>query len=269
MLKNKAGAIGAAKWSFTVSSKVSGTVSAKKKIFWDGSLGYETAYGLEAPKPVNNTAYLPYRPYGVNRGKAEVNGRGETTTLQFKGYVTDEERVDAQPLDRYTLSVQNEEGIVALGYYSPSFSTLSLYNPYYFNGVTLDLRSGPLAEGHTRLMGVWGQTQRRIDGGLDGFSGQPTTGEWGEYLYGTRWEFGDKYFLMGFNTVTVNDKDAPANAGTLQPKYSGLGTVDMAFMVPQIYLKLNGETGADYYFNGGGITAVNAGSAYTAGPIPA
>src|SRR6185369_2843035 len=116
------------------------------------------------------------------------------------------------------------------------------------------------------LMGVYGQTQRPVEAGSSGFSGAPASAAFGEYLYGTRWEYGGKYFVMGMNMVTVNDDGASVtNSGSLVPKYTGVGTSDAQIKVPQIYLVISGEYGADYYLNGPTILGVNAGTAYRAG----
>ena len=72
------------------------------------------------------------------------SGHGQDDTYQLKVYKTDEERSDQQPTDRYTALIKNDEGIIALGDYSPSFIELSLYNPYFFRGISVDLRSGAL-----------------------------------------------------------------------------------------------------------------------------
>ena len=266
VVKDKAGNAGAIKWKFTVKAGAE-QVNKVKKSGWtvDGAASYETQYGatLSASNPAPG---LPYRPYGVNRGTLDVNARGKDDTLNLKVYKTDEERSDQQPIDRYTASWRNRQGTIAVGDINPSFSELSLYGLNHLRGALFDLHSGPLNEGHTRMVGVWGQTQRAVEPGSTGFAGAPSAGAFAEYLYGARWEFGNPYFLLGMNTVTVNDdKDSITNSGGLSPHYNTLGSSDLRIGLPFIFLTLTGEAGSDFYAADTQPLGVALGSAYRAG----
>jgi hypothetical protein len=265
-VKNNSGTYGSIKWSFTVDS-TGGGIKSVSAYHWDGHAGYETLYGLVTQQPNNQNTPLPYRPYGANRVDVEVNARGATDTYSLKVFATDEDRTDQQATDRFTGMLQNEEGLVVLGDYSPTFSELSLYQPYNVRGVTLDFRDGDLNDGHYRFMAVGGQTYRAVAQGASAFTNGTSSATFAQNLYGTRWELGDKYFVWGINAVTVNDDPGSlpnAVIGTINPQYAAVGSTDVKIQVPQIYLKLTGELGADYDFNGGTLLSPNLGNAYTA-----
>jgi hypothetical protein len=266
-VKNNSGTFGSIKWSFVVESMAGGGRKRVTAYKWEGHAGYETLYGMVLQQPMDPNTFLPYRPYGANRADVEVTGRGDTDTYKLKVYATDEDRSDQQATDRFTGLIQNDEGLIVLGDYSPTFSTLSMYQPLNVRGITVDLRDGDLADGHTRLMGVAGQTYRPEAAGPSAFTGGTQQGTYAQYLYGTRWELGNKYYLMGFNMVSVNDDAnslSGAQPGTTDPQFSGVATVDARIGIPQIYLKMSGETGADYDFNGPTLLGPNAGSGYVA-----
>lgn len=266
VVKDKAGNAGSAKWTVTVKATAEQT-NAGKKDGWrvDGRASYETQYGAElsatTPKPG-----LPFRPYGVNRANLEVTARGADDTLSLKVYKTDEERSDQQPMDRFTGTWKNRQGIISAGDINTSFSELSLNSLNHLRGALFDLRSGQLNEGHTRMVGVWGQTQRAVQPGSTGFAGAPSAGAFAEYLYGARWEFGSPYFQLGLNSVTVNDdKDSITNTGGLSPHYNTLGSTDLRIGIPVIFLTLTGEAGSDFYAADTQPLGVAMGSAYKAG----
>ena len=265
-VKDNSGNAGSAKWKVTVNASSSSKLGGAKKggWVWDGRASAETQYGHSISQSKAG-AGLPYRPYGYNKGHLEVNGRGADDTVRLDVTKSDAERTDQQPVDRYVGTWKNRQGVIGLGDFSPSFSELSLYNLYQLRGVTLDLRSGPINEGHTRLVGVWGQTRRAIEDGSTGFAGASTGATFAQYLYGTRWEFGDEYFLMGTNAVAVNDDEASVKrSGSTLPRYNGVLTSDVKIGLPFIYLSLNGEVGTDIY-NDPTVLGVSAGTAYQAG----
>jgi len=266
VIKDKSGNPSSVKWSFSVSSKTS-MQGAKEKsgMKWDGGLGYETLYGHTLLQPKSPLASLPYRPYGVNRGRISLNGRGSENTVKINALVTDEERSDQQPSDRFLASIQNDEGLITAGDYAPNFSELSLYGLSQFRGVSLDLRSGPLQEGHTRLVGLWGQTKRPIEPGRSAFSSSPAPATLAQYLYGVRWEFGGPYFLMGLNAVAVNDQLGSVSGPAPSAVFNTLETCDVTLGVPQIFLKLTGEGGWDYAALGTSLLGISSGLAYKAG----
>ena len=163
LVKDKAGNLASLKWSITVKSKFGSKQAAlnPNDYHWSGFFNYETMYGYVGQQPAYASTYLPFRPYGVNRGRLQVDGRGPDDTYQLKVYKTDEERSDQQPTDRYTALMKSDEGIIALGDYSPSFSELSLYNPFFF-GVTVDLRFPILdPKGTPALWCFWADSERR------------------------------------------------------------------------------------------------------------
>jgi hypothetical protein len=185
-VRDKAGNPGSAKWKVTVKAGAA-EKKDKAKRGWgvDGLFSAETQYGHVLAEPKAKPSSLPYRPYGANRGRLEVNARGEADTISLKVKKTDEERSDQQPLDRYSLSWRNRQGLVSLGDVAmdgngPSFSELSLYNVYQLRGINLDLRSGRLDEGHTRLMGVWGQTRRAVEQNSSSLAGGLSTGTYAQ-----------------------------------------------------------------------------------------
>ncbi len=267
VVRDKSGNAGAVKWKVTIKAGAdSKAVDKSKKVVWSGNASYETYYGatLTAPKKSN----LPYRPYGTNRGRLDVAGRGQENVFRARIVKTDEERSDQQPVDRYLASIKNDQGVIQAGDLSfgetPNFSELSLYNPSYLRGVSMDLRSGKLNEGHTRLMGVWGQTQRPIESGVSAFSGSGGQATFGQYLYGARWEFGHPYFQMGLNHVTVNDQPGSlANPGSVKPKFNNVSTSDLSISTP--YLSLHGETGVSFLAADPTLFSLSVGSGYRAG----
>lgn len=266
-VRDKAGNPGSAKWHITVKAGASGKQDQAKRSWGvDGKIGAETQYGAVLTQPVSQATSLPYRPYGANRARLEVNARNDSETVSLKVYKTDEERTDQQPLDRYNLSWRNRQGMVSLGDVSPSFSELSLYNLYQLRGLDLDLRSGRLDEGHTRLMGVWGQTRRAIEQGSTGLAGGASSGTYAQWLYGARWEFGNQYFLMGLNTVSAyDDKDSVTNPGSSIPHYNSIMTSDVRIGLPFAWLSLNGEAGVDTFSADPTLLGLSVGSAYKAG----
>lgn len=267
VVKDMAGNAGSAKWKVTVKASTGqkSEDSKAKGWLWDGRLGAETQYGHSLNQS-NPNGSLPYRPYGYNKGTLEVNGRGADDTVQVKITKTDAERSDQQPADRYVAKLKNRQGEIALGDSSPNFSELSLYNLYQLRGITLDLRSGPLTEGHTRMVGVWGQTRRAIESGSTGLAGGSTNATFAQYLYGARWEFGSPYFQMGLNSVTVNDDKGSIKApGSTLSRYNTITTSDLKIGLPFMFLTLNGETGFDIYSDPTPIFGTSVGSAYKAG----
>ena len=266
VVKDHSGNAGSAKWRFTVKAGATQKgEAASGKWNVDGRAAYETLYGatLSASQP---NLPLPYRPYGVNRGSLEVNARGQDDTLSLKAYVTDEERTDQQPTDHVIAAWKNRQGLVAVGDVNPSFSELSISGLNQLRGALFDLRSGPVEEGHTRLVGVWGQTQRAVQPGATAFSGAPSAGAFAEYLYGARWEFGSPYFQLGMNSVTVNDdKDSITKVSGLSAHYNSLASSDLKIGLPFMFLTLNGETGADLAAADISPFGASLGSAYRAG----
>jgi hypothetical protein len=266
-VKDKAGNAGSTKWKVTVKASASQKVEgAAKRWVWDGRTSAETQYGAVLQAPSSKASTLPYRPYGANRGRLEVTGRGADDTLSLKIFKTDEERDDQQPIDRYTATWRNRQGLVSLGDVAASFSELSLYQVPHLRGVNLDLRSGQLNEGHTRLMGVYGQTNRAVEQGSTGFSGAGSNATLAQWLYGARWEFGGRYFQMGLNSVTINDdKNSVKDPGTTQPHYNSMVTSDVRIGLPFMFLTIDGETGVDTYAADPSPLGISVGSAYKAG----
>jgi hypothetical protein len=270
VVRDKSGNPSSAKWKFTVtaSSSQKGAAGGKKAYAWEGKFGAETQYGAVLAQTNGNSA-LPYRPYGLNKGSLDLSGRDDSSQLRLQVSKSDAERTDQQPVDRYTGTYKSRQGIVAVGDYSPNFSELSLWNLYQLRGVTLDLQSGRLDEGHTRLVGVWGQTRRGVEQGatsLAGGTGAASSASLAQYLYGARWEFGGPYFQLGLNSVTVNDQNGSVNnPGNQVARYNFLDTSDVRIGIPQIGLKLHGETGVDFYSDPTPLLGSSLGSAYRAG----
>jgi hypothetical protein len=267
VVRDKAGNPSSAKWKVTIKASSSQAgAAAKKGYLWEGKAAYETQYGAVLTQSTD-TSPLPYRPYGVNRGTLDVSGRDTDSQVRLQVSKSDAERSDQQPVDRYTGTYKSRQGVFAVGDYSPNFSELSLWNLYQLRGVTFDLQSGRLDEGHTRMVGVWGQTRRAVDQGATGLAGGggTATGSLAQYLYGARWEFGGPYFQMGLNSVTVNDEDGSANAGGAVARYNFLDTSDLKIGIPAIGLKLHGETGVDFYSDPTPLLGSSIGSAYRAG----
>jgi hypothetical protein len=265
VVRDRAGNPGSAKWTVTVDASSAQKSDADRAGWrWDGRLGAQTEYGHSLNQS-SNQAPLPYRPYGLNRATLDVSGRGEAETLRLRVNKSDAERADQQPVDRYTATYQNRQGVLALGDFSPNFSELSLYNLYQMRGVTLDLHSGRLNGGHTRLVGVWGQTRRAVEQGATGFAGGGDTATFAQYLYGARWQFGGPWFQMGLNSVAVNDDgDSVSDPGSQVPRYNYVSTSDVRIGLPG-GLKLHGEAGVDYYTDQTPLLAMSLGTAYKAG----
>jgi hypothetical protein len=265
-VKDNAGNASSVQWKVTIAATATSKMTTKKSNawVWDGRLSAETDYGASLSQN-DPAASLPYRPYGYNSARLQVNGHGVDDTVKVDITKTDAERSDQQPVDRYLATWQNREGIIGLGDFSPSFSELSLYDLYQLRGVTMDLRSGPINEGHTRLVGVWGQTQRAIEQGATAFNGVPANATYAQYLYGARWEFGNPYFLLGTNAVTINDdKSSVSNPGTTLPYYNTLLTSDVTIGLPILFLSLNGEVGTDMDSDPS-LLGATLGNAYKAG----
>lgn len=266
IVRDRSGNPGSAKWTVKVdASSAQKSGAAKKGWVWDGKLGAVTEYG-HALNQSNTRSPLPYRPYGLNKATLDVSGRGEGDTLRLKVNKSDAERSDQQPVDRYTATYKNRQGVLALGDYAPEFSELSLWQVYQLRGLTLDLHSGRLDEGHTRMVGVWGQTRRAIEQGAVGLSGgSGATATFAQYLYGARWEFGGPWFQMGLNSVTVNDEGASVtNPGSQVSRYNYIQTSDVRIGLPG-GLKLKGEAGVDLYSDPTPLLGSTLGSAYKAG----
>lgn len=264
---NKAGHTGSVSWSFTVGASASESMASLKKPWVvDGGLTLETQYGLVTRQPLLQTTGLPFRPYGANQGTLAVNAHDDTDTLSLKVYDTDENRSDQQPVDRYTGTWSNREGSIAVGDVSPSFSELSLYDLYELRGLDFNLLSGVQDGGHTRLDGVWGQTESAVNAGAGNLSNTLSTPTYAQYLYGARWEVGDQYFQWGLNSVTINDDAASlTNPASVQPQYNTVETSDVRIALPFAWLSLNGEAGVDYYAGDQTVLGVSVGSAYKAG----
>ncbi len=265
VVRDRAGNPGSAKWTVKIdASSAQKAAGAKGGWAWDGKLGAVTEYGhsLNQSRP---TSPLPYRPYGVNKATLNVNGRSEGETVSLKVSKSDAERSDQQPIDRYTATYKSRQGLVAVGDYAPDFSELSMKGLYQLRGVTLDLQSGRLDEGHTRLVGVWGQTRRSIEQGAGGFVGGASTATFAQYLYGARWEFGGPWFQMGLNSVTVNDQQGSIkDPGAQLPRFNYITTSDVRIGLP-FGLKLTGETGVDLYSDPSPLLGSSLGAAYKAG----
>lgn len=266
VVRDRSGNPGSVKWKIKIeASSAQKGAAGKKGWIWDGKLGAVTEYSHSLNQS-STTSPLPYRPYGLNRATLELTGRSDADTAQLKVSKSDTERSDQQPVDRYTATFKNRQGVIAIGDYAPKFSELSLYDIYQLRGVTLDLQSGRLDEGHTRLVGVWGQTRRAIEQGSAGLSGgSGDTATFAQYLYGARWEFGSPWFQLGLNSVTVNDEgDSVTNPGSQLPRYNYITTGDLSIGLPG-GLKLKGETGVDLYSDPTPLLGSSLGSAYKAG----
>ena len=75
LVKDNAGNIASLKWSFSVKSKFGSKAPSAvdaSQYHWDGFFNYESMYGYVAQQPASQSTYLPFRPYGVNRGRLEV-----------------------------------------------------------------------------------------------------------------------------------------------------------------------------------------------------
>lgn len=266
---NKGGHTGTLTWSFTVAASASQTKQPVKRPWsYDGKVSAETMYGAVLKQPSLYTTSFPYRIDGDNRLWVEANARGDEDTVSLKAYVTDEERSDQQPLDRYTATWTNREGQLAVGDVNPSFSELSLLNPYWMRGFDFNLLSGPADGGHTRFDGVWGQTVRAVNAGGVDISGNPLQATFSQYLYGARWEAGNPYFMLGLNAVTINDDDTSlSNPGSTVPDFNTIFSSDAKVGVPQVWLKFNGEVAFDYYAANESVLGLSLGSAYIAGAV--
>jgi|GEM_PF-2859314 hypothetical protein len=267
--KDKAGNLTRLAWSFTVAATSASKAPGIKAWVVDGRVGYETAYGLPMPSPKLSTDYLPYQPYGLNRGDLDVHLRSDTDTLGLKVHLTDEERGDEQPLDRYTGTWSNREGVLTLGDVSNiTFTELTVYQLPELRGFEADLRSGALDGNHSRFIGLWGQTQRPIEGGTTNFSGVSSTATYGQYLYGARWESGGPHFQVGWNAVTINDDQSSlSNPGQRQPNYNTMISSDWMLAAPEIHLALTAEGAVDYYANGTDPNDLSAGGSYRANAL--
>lgn len=265
VVKDKAGNPGSAQWKVTIkASSAQRTDRSKQAWRWDSKVGAQTEYGHVISQSTPQSA-LPYRVYGLNTATLDVQGRGPADTVSLKVKKSDAERAELQPTDRYTAIYKGRQGVIALGDYSPNFSELSLYDLYQLRGITLDLQSGKLDEGHTRLVGVWGQTRRPVEANATSLvsgSGLPT---FGQSLYGARWEFGGPWFQMGLNNVTVNDDSASvSDPGTQVARYNYIDTADVRVGLPG-GLKLSGEAGLDLYSDPTPLLGTSLGSSYRAG----
>ncbi len=266
IVKDKAGNVATAKWSFKVSAKYSQSqIERKARVRWDGSFDASTAYGMVAKQPKASPASLPYRPYGENKATLNVNGRTDSSKYRLRAFKSDQERSDGQPIDRYLATVETRDALWAFGDYAGlRFSELSLSGLSLFRGVTLDLRSGNLDEGHTRLIGAWGMTRRGVPAHADGYGSFTDPGVFQQYLTGFRWEAGGPWFLFGLNQVTVNDdKDSNPNSVNM-PLHSYVGTADVSIGIKPAGLKFYFEGGVDTW-SGVYITDMSAGTAYRAG----
>lgn len=265
VVRDRAGNPGSAKWTVTVAARGEQVRERAEGAWsWDGRLGARTEYGHVLSQS-RGDAPLPYRPYGLNRALLDVSGRGEDATLRLQVDKSDAERTDQQPVDRYTATYRSRQGLLALGDFSPNFSELSLYNLHQLRGVTLDLHSGRLDRGHSRLVGVWGQTRRPVEQGATGFSGGGDTATFGQYLYGVRWQFGGRWLQMGLNSVTVNDDgDSVRDPGTQLPRYNYVSTADLRLNLPG-GLRLDAEAGVDLYSDPTPLLGSSLGTAYKAG----
>jgi len=260
----KAGHSASISWSFQVGA---GAVQTLHQSHWltDGKFWAETQYGALVVPPAQATGNLPYLQNGSNAADVEANLRGEDDTFSLKAYVTDQERGDAQPVDRFLATWNNREGTISLGDVSPSFSELSIQNLYELRGIDFDLLSGRTDANHTRLIGLWGQTEWAVNssGALpNGATASPT---YAQYLYGVRWEAGGRDFLIGFNSVTVNDDEDSLSGASVLPQYNTLETVDAHIGVPAAWLKFNGEVGVDIFAGDPSVLGFSAASAYLAG----
>lgn len=266
-VSNKAGHTGTVSWSFKVGASASQSSQSRA---WsvDGKFWAETQYDPLLKAPALQSTNLPYMAFGANRGDLEVNARGADDLVSLKAYATDEDRSDQQPLDRFNLTWSNREGAISLGDVSPSFSELSLYNLYELRGLELDLRSGPLNEGHTRFVGVWGETVRPVDYGSAPLNGAVTSPVFAQYLYGARWEAGDPWVVFGLNTVTINDDPTSVtNPGSTVPHFDSVETADARINLPFLWLSLSGEGGVDFFAANESFTGISLGSAYEAGAV--
>ncbi len=264
---NRAGHSGTATWSFKVGAGASASAGAVTQPWvWDGGLSLETQYGAVLKQPALQTTGLPFQPYGANQATLSVNGHGPSDTLSLKIYETDQDRSDQQPLDRYTATWSNREGSLSLGDVSPSFSELSLYDLYELRGLDFNLLSGSLDGVHTRFEGVWGQTERAVEAGALNLTNTLSIPTYAQYLYGARWEAGDRWFQWGLNSVTVNDDASSlSNPMGVQPQYNTVETSDLKVTLPALWLTLSGEAGVDAFAVGGSLLGLSAGSGYQAG----
>lgn len=263
---NKAGHTGTASWSFRVGASASESLgSSRRPWLYDGALTLESMYGAVLKQPALQTTGLPFQPYGVNNATLAVNARGPEDTFSLKVFETDQERTDQQPVDRYTATWTNREGSISLGDVSPSFSELSMYDLYELRGLDLNLLSGDPSSVHTRFEGVWGQTERAINAGAGDLSNTLTSPTYSQYLYGARWEAGDRWFQWGLNSVTINDDSSSLNNPLgVQPQYNTVESSDVRISLPY-WLTLNSEAAVDYFAADQTAVGVSVGSAYTAG----
>jgi len=259
-----------ATWKFTLRLHDTRFEARPKPSEWavNGWASTQTLYGLVTQQPRQGLPQvnLPYAPYGANRESMDVTARGPGQTYELKAYVTDEERAEQQPLNRYTAIASFDDGILTLGDSSPVFSPLSLDAPYDLRGLTLDLRSGGLDEGHSRLFAVWGQTRRGANANVGALDVSSTATN-GQIVYGVRLEEGfGKWVTWGLNNVTINDDTTGLDQqGAPLPVENTLMSSDMAINLRPIWLTLKGEAAGDIYARDSSVTGFSVGGAYTAG----
>lgn len=263
-IKDKAGNLGKAAWSFTVAASGSAKPAPPKGWVSEGSLGLETIYGAVVQTPAHQAPSLPFNPYGTNRGDLQAVTRSDTDTLSLKVHVTDEDRWEAQPLNRFTASWENNrQGSLTLGdIANTSFSELTIYQLPELRGVSADLRSGPLDGNHSRFIGVWGQTQRAVEASTINLSGATYTAQatYAQYLYGARWESEGPHFGWNWNAVTINDDlSSVKDSGGALPSYNTILSTDAKLAIPEIWLLFRGEAAVDWNFGTADFTGLSMG----------